>query len=328
MDPKARAKGRVCVTGASGFLASWLIKRLLQAGYHVIGTVRDPGNHDKVSHLWELEGAKEQLKLVKADLMEDGSFDEAIMGCEGVFHLASPVVTVKSDPKTEILDPAVRGTLNVLKSCKKNKSLRRVVLTSSSSTVRVRDDIDPNVALDESSWSSIELCERLQVWYAMGKILAEKAAWEFAKANELDMVVVLPTFIIGPSLSPDLCYTALDVLNLLKGETKKFAMHGRMGYVHIDDAARCHIFVYENTNAWGRHLCSSKVLDNDELGTFLAKRYPYLPIPTRFEDFYGGKQSYEYNTSKLRKMGFQFKGLEEMFDDCIGSLKDQGYLKY
>lgn len=65
--------------------------------------------------------------------------------------------------QAEILEPAVKGTVNVLRSCKKNPSLRRVVLTSSSAAVRARNDIDPKVPLDESSWSSIELCEMLQV---------------------------------------------------------------------------------------------------------------------------------------------------------------------
>jgi nucleoside-diphosphate-sugar epimerase len=65
--------------------------------------------------------------------------------------------------QAEILEPAIEGTLNVLRSCKKNPSLRRVVLTSSSSTVRARDDFDPNIPLDETSWSSAELCEKLQV---------------------------------------------------------------------------------------------------------------------------------------------------------------------
>ena len=54
-----------------------------------------------MAHLWELDGAGERLRLLKADLMEDGSFDDAIMGCEGVFHTASPVVVVKSDPKVD-----------------------------------------------------------------------------------------------------------------------------------------------------------------------------------------------------------------------------------
>lgn len=182
--------------------------------------------------------------------MVEGSFDDAIMGCHGVFHTASPVIKPTSDPKAEILDPAMKGTLNVLQSCKKNPALRRVVLTSSSSTVRVRDDFNPEVPLNESSWSSVELCERLKViwcwvaqgkapfsyarlliylifclnmkmlvktWYALSKTLAEKAAWEFCNKNGIDLVTVLPSFLIGPSLPPELCATASDVLALLKG---------------------------------------------------------------------------------------------------------------
>uniref|UniRef100_A0A803NH92 NAD-dependent epimerase/dehydratase domain-containing protein n=1 Tax=Cannabis sativa TaxID=3483 RepID=A0A803NH92_CANSA len=264
MDSKVvELKGRVCVTGASGFLASWLVKRLLLSGYHVIGTA-------------------------------------------------------------EILQPAIDGTLNVLRSCKKNPSMRRVVLTSSSSTMRARDDFDPNIPLDELSWSSIELCERLQIWYVLSKTLAEKAAWEFCNKNGIDLVTVLPSFLIGPSLPPTLCSTASDVLGLLKGETEKFQFHGRMGYVHIDDVATCHILVFEHKNANGRYLCSSTVLDIDELASFLSKRYPYLPIPKRFEQV--ERPYYEFNTSKVKSLGFEFKSISEMFEDCIASLKDQGYL--
>ncbi|KAJ6791102.1 tetraketide alpha-pyrone reductase 1 isoform X1 [Iris pallida] len=99
--------------------------------------------------------------------------------------------------QTEILDPAVIGTLNVLRSCKKNPELRRVVLTSSSSTIRAREYIDPTLLLDQSSWSSMELCERLKLWYVMAKVSAKKAAWEFAKENNIKLVTVLPSFIIG-----------------------------------------------------------------------------------------------------------------------------------
>uniref|UniRef100_A0A1D1YRU1 Bifunctional dihydroflavonol 4-reductase/flavanone 4-reductase n=1 Tax=Anthurium amnicola TaxID=1678845 RepID=A0A1D1YRU1_9ARAE len=283
------------------------------------------GNCEKVAHLWQLEGAKERLQLVKADLMDEGSFDNAVLGCEGVFHTASPVVMVKSDPKVEILDPAVKGTVNVLRSCRKNPSLRRVVLTSSSSALRARENIDPKVPLDETSWSSVELCERLQIWYSLAKVLAERAAWQFAEENKIDLVTVLPTFIIGPSLPPQLCMTALDVLGLLQGETEKFSCHGRMGYVHIDDVANCHILVYEDAAACGRYLCSSTVLDNHELASLLAKRYPSLPIPRTFKSPFGERPYYELNTSKLQSMGFKFKAIEDMFDDFIESVKEHGY---
>ncbi|KAB1207657.1 Tetraketide alpha-pyrone reductase 1 [Morella rubra] len=315
MDGKVESKGKVCVTGASGFLASWLVKRLLLSGYHVVGTVRDPANEKKLAHLLRLEGARERLQLVKADLMEERSFDDAIMGCHGVFHTASP---------TEILKPAIEGTLNVLRSCKKNPSLRRVVLTSSSSTARARDDFDPSVPLDETSWSSVELCERLQIWYVLSKTLAERAAWDFCSQNAIDLVTVLPSFVVGRSLPPELSSTASDVLGLLKGETEKFQWHGRMGYVHIDDVALCHILVYKHETAQGRYLCSSTEVDNDELASLLAARYPSLPIPKGFVKL--GRPYYEFNTSKLESLGFEFKSIQEMFDDCIASLVEKGHL--
>jgi len=69
------------------------------------------------------------------------------------------------------------------------------------------------------------------------------------------------------------------VLIKLTGETEKFQWHGRMGYVHIDDVALCHILLYENKASHGRYLCSSKIMDNDDLVAMLAARYPGFPIP-------------------------------------------------
>jgi nucleoside-diphosphate-sugar epimerase len=150
-----------------------------------------------------------------------------------------------------------------------------------------------------------------QLWYALAKVFAEKAAWEFAKENDIDLVTVLPSFVIGPSLSHQLCVTASDVLGLLQGttiylakfatpgrlflfflsfflkkndlsgDTARFSSYGRMGYVHIDDVGSSHILVYEAPEATGRYLCSSVVLDNNELVSLLAKRYPIFPVPRR-----------------------------------------------
>ncbi|RXH97868.1 hypothetical protein DVH24_010193, partial [Malus domestica] len=246
------------------------------------GDCKDPGreNEKKLAHLWRLEGTKERLRLVKADLMEEGSFDDAIFGCHGVFHSASPVLKTSSDPKA------------------------RAWFSSSSAAVRVRPDGDftSNVPLDESSWSSVELWVTLQIWYPMSKILAEEAGWDFCKENGIDMVTVLPSFVIGPCLPPELCSTASDVLGLLKGETEKFKWHGRMGYVHIDDVALCHILVYEHESAHGRYICSSTVTNNTELGSLLSTRYPSLPIPTKFEQL-GRPHYYELNISKMESLG-------------------------
>eukprot|EP00250_Pteridium_aquilinum_P031466 c4366_g1_i1 orf=192-869(-) len=225
-----------------------------------------------------------------------------------------------------MIDPALNGTLNVLRSCAKTNSVRRVVLTSSSATVRFRDDIKPDEWLDESKWSSLELCQKYQLWYAKAKVLAEKAAWEFAEENKLDLVVLLPSFIIGPVLPPDLCSTASDVLGLLRGESKTFAYHGRMGYVHIDDVANAHILVYEEPSAKGRFLCSAIVLESTDLAKRLAVRYPHLNIPLEFESYGGERPRYFLNSSKIEKLGLSFKTVEDMFDDCISSFKAKGLL--
>ncbi|KAL2942061.1 Tetraketide alpha-pyrone reductase 1 [Bienertia sinuspersici] len=138
----------VCVDGASGYIASWLVKLLLNRGYTVKATVRDP---KKVDHLRSLEGAKERLHLLPANLLEEGSFDAAVEGCEGVFHTASPFYHDVKDPQVELLDPAVKGTNNVLNACAKFSSIKRVVLTSSMAAVAYNSKPrTPEVVVDES----------------------------------------------------------------------------------------------------------------------------------------------------------------------------------
>lgn len=112
----------------------------------------------------------------------------------------------------------------------------------------------------------------------------------------------------------------------LAGDAEGFFQRGRMGYVHIDDVANCHIAVYENDAAEGRYICSSVVLEAPELALILTKRYAWLSISLKFNDKYVRRPRFEYNTSKVKQLGFKLKGIEEMFDDCIQSLKEQGHL--
>ncbi|KAI3425571.1 Epimerase domain-containing protein [Psidium guajava] len=176
----------VCVTGGAGYIASWLIKLLLQSGYTVKATVRDPNNSRKTQHLLALEGAKERLQLFKAELLEEGCFDSIIDGCGAVFHTASPVVFSVSDPQAELMDPAVRGTLNVLKSCAKVPSVKRVVVTSSMASVMCNGKpLTSDVVVDETWFSDPAFCEESKLWYMLSKTIAEKAAWGFAKERRL-----------------------------------------------------------------------------------------------------------------------------------------------
>ncbi|KAI7742780.1 hypothetical protein M8C21_018512 [Ambrosia artemisiifolia] len=154
----------VCVTGASGYIASWVVKFLLARGYTVKASVRDPNDPKKTQHLLKLDGAKERLHLFKANLLEEGSFDAAVEGCDGVFHTASPFYHNVTDPQAELIDPAVKGTLNVLGSCSKASSVKRVVLTSSIAAVAYNGrPRTPDVVVDETWFSDPDLCKETKV---------------------------------------------------------------------------------------------------------------------------------------------------------------------
>ena len=81
----------ILVTGATGYIASWIIKMLIEEGHTVHGTVRSLQKKEKYSHLSEIDkSGKGTLKLFEADLLEDDSFKEAMQSCELVIHTASP----------------------------------------------------------------------------------------------------------------------------------------------------------------------------------------------------------------------------------------------
>ncbi|XP_074309468.1 tetraketide alpha-pyrone reductase 2-like [Silene latifolia] len=166
-----------------------------------------------------MEGAKERLRLFQANLTVDGSFDEAIQGAYGVFHVASPVLLPRpnDDVQALIIDPTVKGTKNVLNSCLKSTTLKRIVLTCSCYAINQRDDAHQISVCNESHWSDLEYCKRNNMWYAYAKTVAEEMAWKTTQENGLDLVVVHPSFVIGPLLNQQPSSTLKFLLDLIKG---------------------------------------------------------------------------------------------------------------
>ncbi|KAG5236919.1 oxidoreductase family protein [Salix suchowensis] len=286
-----------CVTGGTGFIAAYLVKSLLEKGHTVRITV---------GFLQEFDGARERLKIFKADLLEEGSFDEAVQGVDGVFHTAAPVLVPYSDRIQEtLIDPCIKGTQNVLNSCLKASSVKRVVFTSSSSTVRYRDDLPQIFYLNESHWSDIEYCKRHNLWYAYAKTVAEKEAWRISKENGMGSI-----------------YCRI-YLSGSRGEYPNMAV----GFTHVDDVVAGNILAMENSKATGRLVCSGPVAHWSQIIKMLRAKYPSYPYENKCSSQEGDNIPHSMDTTKIARLGLPpFKTLEQMFDDCIRSLQEKGFL--
>nr|ACJ84553.1 unknown [Medicago truncatula] len=318
----------VCVTGASGFIGSWLVMRLMERGYTVRATVRDPDNMKKVKHLLELPGANSKLSLWKADLGEEGSFDEAIKGCTGVFHVATPMDFESKDPEKEVINPTINGLLDIMKACKKAKTVRRLVFTSSAGTLDVTEQ--QNSVIDETCWSDVEFCRRVKMtgWmYFVSKTLAEQEAWKFSKEHNIDLVSIIPPLVVGPFIMPSMPPSLITALSLITGYEAHYSIIKQGQYIHLDDLCLAHIFLFENPKAHGRYICCSHEATIHEVAKLINKKYPEFNVPTKFKDIPDDLEIIKFSSKKITDLGFIFKySLEDMFTGAIETCREKGLL--
>uniref|UniRef100_A0A0E0M1A6 cinnamoyl-CoA reductase n=1 Tax=Oryza punctata TaxID=4537 RepID=A0A0E0M1A6_ORYPU len=289
----------VCVTGAAGYIASWLVKLLLERGYTVKGTN---------AHLKALDGADERLVLCKADLLDYDSIRTAVDGCHGVFHTASPV----TDDPEQMVEPAVRGTEYVIKAAAEAGTVRRVVFTSSIGAVTMDPNRGPDVVVDESCWSDLEFCKKTKNWYCYGKAVAEQEACKEAEERGVDLVVVNPVLVVGPLLQPTVNASALHILKYLDGSAKKYA-NAVQAYVDVRDVAAAHVRVFEAPEASGRYLCAERVLHREDVVHILGKLFPEYP-------------PYQMSNKKLQDLGLQFIPVSDSLYETVKSLQGKGHL--
>jgi len=268
----------VLVTGGSGYLASWIIKMLLEERINVNATVRDPSNIEKVEHLKAL--AKEstgKLKLFKSDLMDNGSFDEPMQDCELVIHTASPFfIKGIKNPENELIRPAKEGTRNVLESAKKNPEVKRVVSTSSVAAI-YGDNADialtPAAIFTEKEWNMTSSPEHQP--YPYSKTIAEKEAWAIAKEqDQWDLQAINPGWILGPSLSKRKDSMSIStMIQMGDGIYKAGVPELWNGIADVRDVASAHIKAGYRPEASGRHIIVSGEATLLDIANMLRKHF-------------------------------------------------------
>lgn len=341
----------VVVTGGSGYIASWIVKYLLEDGKAVRATVRSLTDNSKIQHLLDLkEKYKDKLSLFEADLMLDGSFDKVIEDVELVIHTASPffVAGIK-DPKKQLIDPALQGTKNVLESCNRNSTVKRVVLTSSVAAI-FGDNIDslqiPNQTFTEEHWNTTSNLTHQP--YAYSKTLAEKEAWEIQKRqSSWDLVVINPSFVMGPSLSKRLDGTSVEFMkNMLTGVFRTGVPDTKMGYVDVRDVAKAHILAGFTPKAEGRHITSAEVIPMLGVAKIIKEKFgKKYSVPTGtlpkflvylIGPFFGlswgytknniGQPLFLNNEYSKTNLGLTYRPLTETFADHVNQMESAGLL--
>ena len=240
------AASPIAVTGASGYLGSWVVHTLLSEGEIVHATVRDPAREDRVRHLHEMAaGLPGELKLFAADLTRDGGFEEAFSGCEAVMHTASPFqVSGIKDPQAQLVDPAVHGTERALRAVDACESVKKVVLTSS--VAAIYSDADELNATPGNVFTADRWNERSSLThnpYSFSKTQAERRAWEMSRAqSRWTMTTVNPAFIMGPPLSGRGDSTSVNTIRtMVRGLMAAGAPDLSFGVVDVRDVARAHL---------------------------------------------------------------------------------------
>ncbi|EJT49756.1 hypothetical protein A1Q1_01112 [Trichosporon asahii var. asahii CBS 2479] len=278
----------VLVTGASGYIASWITLYLLEAGYRVRGTTRNAAKGQWMQDMYASRGLKDFEYVIVSDLENANAFDEAVKDVDAIMHTASPFHWNVTKPD-DFIKPAVAGTESVLRAASKEPRVQRLVITSSYASIL--ENRDPGTAtFTEDDWNqqSIDAVEKEGTeawrmhWYRASKTLAERAAWKYVEENKpsWDLVTVCPP----TSREVALTTAVANWYSYLTGEkTAEDAIAPAGILCDVRDVARVHVKAMMLPEAGGQRFGIATLHEHPELIAEFPKTVkgqPGAPVPT------------------------------------------------
>ena len=293
------ADGPVAVTGASGYIGSWIVQDLAEQGYTVRACVRDASNPAKAAHLTAMNeaGLGGRVELVEGDLFQPGSYDDAFANCAAVIHAGATVGYNRETPQ-EVYDGCFTEIEHVFESAVKAGTVRRFVFTSSFAAVghprpegyvfTEKDWCGDNLEAYQGRWSDDNIPKNRDIAYAKAKARAEKMLYERAEANgSIEAISILPLHVIGPLMceNHDQGWSWQNCIRfMMEGKPYKKSKGGRMLWNNVDvrDVARAHRLACESsrTTNGSRYILSATDRSGElftwQLRERLAALYPQV----------------------------------------------------
>lgn len=283
----SKSKTTVLVIGGNGYLSSHIVAKLLDAGYTVRVTVADELDNQQQIELYSMvPEAGHRLTISEADVTKASSFRDVIPGCKYVVHCGvSPSAVRDRDIVLAHMD-AVQALFDAIRFNGKS-SVKRVILTGSASAVlNVQDPIPASGKFDESCWNT--KATALADPFAFAKLSFEREAWRLKKMFGTELMVILPSIVIGPSLTHETSEAMCTLVDLASGSPLfPFAPNMNWNFVDVRDVADAHIRAMEHPDLKDERLIvSNQCLSLSEVGRMIKASHPHLHPPTRSAPFW------------------------------------------
>lgn len=317
------------VTGGSGYLGTQLVAALLRTGRPVRATVRTPAREaDLRAAVRRGDADDDGLEVVIADLTADDGWAAAVAGCDEVHHVASPIPVVQPDDPDELIVPAREGTLRVLRAAR-DAGARRVVLTSSFAAVGYTPK--PGAEYTEADWTDPDTPGLAP--YPRSKTIAERAAWDLIEreGGSTELVVVNPTFILGPTLTTELVSSLQLIESMLDGKMPVVPRR-RFGVADVRDVADLHIRAMAAPEARGKRflaLADGPTISFLDVALILRERLGPLAerAPTEEAPGEDPPRLIIHNDRARDELGWRPRPVETTVLDTAESLRELGLLE-
>ena len=266
---------RVLLTGVTGYIGQHCAAELLRQGFEVVGTVRSRAKADATRAAIAKAAPVDRLSFVEADLLSNKGWDEAMKGCTFVLHVASPFVLAEPKDENELIVPAVEGTKRVVAAARR-AGVKRLVLTSSTFAIIAGKD---SGRYGPDAWSDTGANIGA---YAKSKTLAERAAWAAAKDGTMELTVIAPGAVFGPSLGAKMDGQSVAMMTAMIGGKMPMVPDMAMGMVDVRDVARLHVKAMTAEGAAGRRFIAASA-EPVEMATVASvlKKAGYAKAPSR-----------------------------------------------